>query len=317
MTGPQPTTGDLYEALSRRLHLEWLEGDRDRPIRYAPDESPETSSLIGHLNFIHTHRIQVIGHSEYAYLDQLSDSARRETLDRLFTDSTDVILLANGLPADEALRGRARETGISLWRSDLSSHNLISHIEYHYTQHYSPSITLHGVFLEVIGMGVLITGEAAMGKSELALELISRGHRLIADDTPEFARVAPDILSGRCPPMLQDLLEVRGLGILDIRAMFGDTAIKFSKYLRLIVHLRRMSEHELAGLDRLKGSQRMRNILGVEIPEITLPVAPGRNLAVLVETAARNHILLQRGHDAAAKLIERQQRRLAHDWHAP
>ena len=167
---------------------------------------------------------------------------------------------------------------------------------------------LHGVFLEVLGMGVLLTGDPAVGKSELALDLIARGNRLIADDATEFTRIAPEVISGACPPLLSEFLEVRGLGILNIRAMFGDSAIKQSKYLRLIVHLKRMTDAELSTMERLSPMQDVRDVLGVLIPQVTIPVAPGRNLGILVEAAVRNHMLKLKGYDANDVFIERQQR---------
>jgi len=162
--------------------------------------------------------------------------------------------------------------------------------------------------MEVMGTGVLITGESSIGKSELALELLTRGHRLIADDAPEFTRIAPDTLNGTCPDMLRDFLEVRGLGILDVRAMFGASAIKENRNLRLIIVLQDIEE--AVKIDRLHGSRRLRTIQGVDVPEVTLPVGPGRNLAVLLEAAVRNHILIANGYDASDAFIERQKRRL-------
>jgi len=159
----------------------------------------------------------------------------------------------------------------------------------------------------VLGMGVLLTGDPAVGKSELALDLITRGSRLVADDAPEFTRIAPDIVSGTCPPLLREFLEVRGLGILNIRAMFGDSSIKRQKYLRLIVHLKRMSADQISSMDRLSGTHANLDVLGVSIPHVTVPVAPGRNLSVLVESAVRNHLLRLKGYDATEVLIERQQ----------
>lgn len=167
-------------------------------------------------------------------------------------------------------------------------------------------MVVHGVFLEVHGMGVLLTGESGVGKSELALELLTRGHRLIADDAAEFSRVGPDIVRGRCPEALRDFLEVRGLGILNVRAMYGDSAIKLSKDLRLVIHLQRLASQDLQQLDRLQGIYRTHSILDIEVPEVTLPVAPGRNLAVLVEAAVRDHILLRKGYNASEALIKRQ-----------
>ena len=161
--------------------------------------------------------------------------------------------------------------------------------------------------MEVLGTGVLITGESSVGKSELALALISRGHRLIADDAPEFTRTGPDILDGRSPGVLKDFMEVRGLGVLNIRDMYGDNALKPNKYLRLIVHLKRLNEKEYAQLDRLQGERKTRSILGIDIPQILIPVAPGRNIEVLVEAAVRNHILNFYGNNSVQKFIELQQ----------
>jgi len=160
----------------------------------------------------------------------------------------------------------------------------------------------------VLGMGVLITGDAGVGKSELALALISRGHRLVADDAPEFAQVAPDILSGACPVLLRDFLEVRGLGILNVRAMFGDSAVRRKKDLHLIIHLKKMGDADLIRMDRLAGTQTLFPIQGVGVPHLTLPVTPGRNLAILVEAAVRHYTLRLRGYDAGTDFTERQAR---------
>jgi len=152
-----------------------------------------------------------------------------------------------------------------------------------------------------------ITGQAGAGKSELALELISRGHRLVADDAPEFTQIAPDVLDGTCPEMLQDMLEVRGLGVLHVRQMFGDTAVKKNKYLRLIVHLTKplLEPPASSGLERLTGDSGVRPVLDLDVPMITLPVIAGRNLAVLAEAATRVHILRAKGVDPAAAFMAR------------
>ena len=172
-------------------------------------------------------------------------------------------------------------------------------------------MTLHGVFMDVLGMGVLIMGDSGTGKSELALELVSLGHRLIADDAPEFSRIASETISGSCPFGMNAFLEVRGLGILNVQALFGDSAIKKDKYLRLIVHLEQMTPERLRKIDRLQGDYRLRNVLGVDIPEIWLPVAPGRNLAVLLECAVRNHSLKIQGYNAADDFCEQQRQAMA------
>jgi HPr kinase/phosphorylase len=167
-------------------------------------------------------------------------------------------------------------------------------------------VTLHGVMLDVLEVGVLITGDSSIGKSELALELVSRGHGLVADDVVELQQIAPDTIQSRCPPMLRDFLEVRGLGVLNIRSIFGETAVRPRKALRLIVQLEPF-EQGLEPKDRLATRAGTQDILGVEIPSVTLAVAPGRNLAVLVEAAVRNHILITRGINSTEDFIRRQE----------
>ena len=306
------TTTTLFDALQSKLLLEWAagEGGHGRGIRYQPDDERSRVSLVGHLNFIHPHHIQVLGEAELNYLDGLRTNSRKDTIKQLFADTTDLVVLCEDQPLPDDLRAPADAAGIPVWRSPVPSQELITQIQYYHGGLYAQRATLHGVFMEVMGIGVLITGDPSIGKSELALELVSRGHRLIADDIPEFARIAPDLLAGSCPELLRDFLEVRGLGILNIRALFGDSAIKQSKYLRLIIHLQKMSEEGIRGIDRLRGNRRAREALGVEIPEVTLPVAPGRNLAVLVEAAARTHILAMKGYDASQVFIERQQKQI-------
>lgn len=169
----------------------------------------------------------------------------------------------------------------------------------------SKTVSLHGVFLEVLGIGALLTGTSGIGKSELALGLINRGHCLIADDAVDIKR-KQDTLVGHCPPLLQDFLEVRGLGILNIRAMFGDSAIKQHKRLQLIVNLFSVSPEDVIHIDRLHGMHEVRSILDVAIPEVSLPVAPGRNMSVLIEAAVRNHVLKEQGYYASELFQERQ-----------
>ena len=207
--------------------------------------------------------------------------------------------MANIRPADSA--------GLPLLASPLASPKVIDHLQHYLTRALAVRSSLHGVYMEVMGMGVFITGEAGIGKSELALELLSRNHRLIADDSVEFSRTAPTVLLGRCPRMLCDFLEVRGLGILNVRAMFGETAVRQEKTLRLIVRLEQLQPQQMARIDRLQAEQKTRNILDVDIPEVVLYVAPGRNLAVLVEAATRSHILRLRGINPLDELMRRQQ----------
>jgi HPr kinase/phosphorylase len=299
----------LFVALEDKLGLSWIYGKqhKHRLIHSSKDESTDIS-LVGQMNLINPHRIQVLGSKEFKYLDSLKKNSRKDAITQLFSGSSKLIIIARhqGTPMD--LVEAAEATHIPLLGSRLGSQEIIQQIQYYLTGFFARKITLHGVFMEVMGTGVLITGDSSIGKSELALELLTRGHRLIADDATEFSTTAPDTLNGTCPEMLQDFLEVRGLGILNVRAMFGASAIKQNRNLRLIVHLQDMGD--AARMDRLHGSRQIRKIQDVEIPEITLPVGPGRNLAVLLEAAVRNYILYSKGYDASEAFIERQKLRL-------
>jgi HPr kinase/phosphorylase len=167
-------------------------------------------------------------------------------------------------------------------------------------------VTLHGVFLEILGLGVLLKGTSGVGKSELALVLINRGFKLIADDAVDFVLHSDGNVLGHCHPILQDFLEVRGLGPLNIRAMFGDSAIKNSHALNLIVNIRQLTENELVNMDRVHGMYVEREMFHLKIPEVTIPVSPGRNLAYLVEGAVRNQLLRLAGYNASEELCKRQ-----------
>jgi HPr kinase/phosphorylase len=299
----------LHKALQEKLGLTWITGEQhsDSPLHSSKDDSPEIS-LVGHLNFIIQHRVQIIGKRELEYLDSLKKNSRKDAISQLFSRQSTLVVMANKLPAPDDLQAMATNTRTPLLSSSLPSQETIENLQHYLTNYFAEKITLHGVFMEVMGTGVLITGDPSIGKSELALELITRGHRLIADDATEFSRVAPDTLLGSCPEMLRDFLEVRGLGILNIRAMFGASAIKQHRNLRLIIVLQQLEN--ATQVDRLHGSKQMRKIQEVDIPEITLPVGPGRNLAVLLEAAVRNHILNTKGYDASQAFIDRQKRRL-------
>ncbi len=299
---------DLYDALHERLKLVWLAGRAGAETPLLAESTDASSGIIaGPLNYIHPNRVQVIGPAEESYLDSLRSANRQQALRQLFAEQPALIVLVDDIAGPEELVGMADEASIALMRSPLPDNQVLDNLQYYASLFLSEKTTLHGVFPEVLGMGVLLTGDPAVGKSELALDLITRGSRLVADDAPEFTRIAPDIISGTCPPLLREFLEVRGLGILNIRAMFGDSSIKRTKYLRLIVHLKRMSAEQISGMDRLSGAHANRDVLGVSTPQVTVPVAPGRNLAVLVESAVRNHLLRLKGYDATEVLIERQQ----------
>jgi HPr kinase/phosphorylase len=299
----------LYRAMQEKLGLVWLSGEqyKEQAVHTSDDDSAEIS-LVGRLNLISQHRVQVLGRKELEYLDTLRKNSRKDTISQLFSGQTTLVIISRGMAPPADLETAASTSKTPVISSELSGQDVIANLQHYLTNYFADKITLHGVFMEVLGTGVLITGDSSIGKSELALELLTRGHRLIADDATEFSRVSPDTLLGSCPEMLRDFLEVRGLGILNVRAMFGASAIKQHRNLRLIVVLQDIEE--ASKMDRLHGSKRLRNIQDVDIPEITLPVGPGRNLAVLLEVAVRNYILSSKGYDASQAFIERQKRRL-------
>jgi HPr kinase/phosphorylase len=299
---------ELFDQLHERLALRWLtSGQRggERTLERG-EQLTRRPSLAGYLNVIHPNKVQIIGAAELAWLDTLDARQRWETLEKImgFDPMALVISQNQGCPQD--LRSIAEETNTALWVSSRRGYELLNLLQYHMALALAPRISLHGVFMEIFSIGVLVTGESGVGKSELALELISRGHRLVADDAPEFTQIAPDVLDGTCPEMLQDMLEVRGLGVMNIRQMFGDTAVKRNKYLRLIVQLVKAADGGGDPMSRLTGeSPAPARVLDLEVPVFQLPVAAGRNLAVLTEAAVRLHMLRVKGLDPAAAFLAR------------
>lgn len=304
------TVRTIYEQLAAVLALHWpqpylgadtiLEGDEDRP------QIP----TVGLLNFIHPPRVQIIGAAEADYLTTASADQRSHIFERIATGDTVLAVMADGVQPDRAMRTALDSAGIAVFETGEPTHRVSYHLRHYLGRALAQRITVHGVFLEILSLGVLLTGDPAIGKSELALELIARGHRLVADDAPEFALLGPGDLNGGCPPVLQDFLEVRGLGVLNIREMFGEAGIKRRKQLGLIIRLVRPEDPGPPEIDRLSGSRQHRSILDTALPEVTLPIAPGRNLAVLVEAACRDQLLRLQGYSSDADLVNRQQARL-------
>lgn len=293
--------------LSSQIDFDWVAGQEDPNLPLHEINTSQHATLVGHLNVVHKNLIQVIGKTECEYLQGLEDNFRSNMLNEIFTGRPVAIIMADGIPVPDMLIDYANNSHTPLLSCKTESNEVIDIARFYLHNVISEKEVIHGVFMEVLGTGVLISGKSSVGKSELALALIARGHRLIADDAPEFTRIGPDILDGRSPSVLKDFMEVRGIGVLNIRDMYGDNALKLNKYLRLIVHLKRLMADEYAQLDRLQGERTTRTILGIEIPQILIPVAPGRNIEVLVEAAVRNHILRISGNDACEKFIELQQ----------
>ena len=305
----QVTVAKLFAENQGRLGLTWLAGGQGgSKVLTGEAALKPTVGQVGHMNFIHPFRIQILGAAEIAYLGSLSADELRAVVDALFTIDLAVIVVANGEPVPPYLAEQCNQHHLALFTSPQPSPHVVDVIRLYLMRVLAESTTLHGVFLDVLEMGVLITGASAIGKSELALELISRGNGLVADDIVELYRISPDTLEGRCPGVLRDFLEVRGIGILNIRTIFGETAVRPRKLLKLMVHLEDHSHEAFSELDRLQVNATFQEILGVPIRKVTIPVAAGRNLAVLVEAAVRNFVLNQRGIDSTKEFIERQQK---------
>ncbi|MEJ2632948.1 MAG: HPr(Ser) kinase/phosphatase [Acidihalobacter sp.] len=295
----------LFETLCDKLQLEWTAGRKGAQRALSSARCPwGGATLVSHLDLITTSAVQVIGPAEMEYLTELPPAERAEAIRHLF-QATVVVLLADGLTAGQTLRAAADSRNVPLFTTPLAEQELLSQLRYYLSEALAERITMHGVFMEVLGIGVLLAGDSNVGKSELALELVTRGHRLVADDAPELARITPNTLQAHSPAVLQDMLEVRGLGVLNIRAMYGDNAIKDRKNLQLIIDLRH-AEPAATETTRLQGVLAERELLGVTVPVTVINVAPSRDLAVLVEAAVRKHQLRDSGYDAAEDLAQRQ-----------
>jgi HPr kinase/phosphorylase len=300
----------IFEDKQERLGLTWV-GGASGADRVLDSEAVNASQrgLIGHMNVIHPNWVQVLSNTELEYLHALSPADLAATLSKLEEAEPLCLIVAGETEIPKGLLDFANRTHTPLFRSPMGSVQLLWMLRHYITKALAEDTTRHGVFLDVLGVGVMITGDSGVGKSELALELITRGSGLVADDITELYRISPETLEGRCPDLLRDFLEVRGLGMLNIRTMFGETAVRRKKSLKLIVHLYRPPFDDLSKLERLPASGR-EEILGIKISKVELPVMAGRNLAVLVEAAARNFVLQMRGINTMEEFIERHDRHM-------
>ncbi len=290
-----------------RLDIEWVAGRDGGGRALSRDTTTQADvGLVGHMNFIHPFRIQLIGPAEISYLATLSLDEQQASFARLLVDELGAVFICGVGAPPLYMVDQCNALHVPLLQCPHPSPHVVDVLRLYLSRMLAANATLHGVFLDVLEMGVLITGASAIGKSELALELISRGHGLIADDIVEVYKMSPELIEGRCPDVLKDFLEVRGIGILNIRTTFGETAVRPRKSLKLIVHLEDHTDEQFKRLDRMNVNATYQEILGVKIRKVAIPVAAGRNLAVLVETAVRNFVLNLRGIDSTREFIERQ-----------
>lgn len=308
---PNLTIRQLYDNNGETLKLEWVAGHKGGD-RLMSANAASAADQVGHLNLIHPGRIHVFGRQEVAYYNRLSPESRAYQIHELVDGNPPAIVVARGLEVPPDLLSICDDNDIPVFSTPLPAAEVIDFLRVFLSKKLAQRILMHGVFMDVLGMGVLITGESGLGKSELGLELISRNHGLVADDAVEFSRIAPSVIEGRSPPLLQNMLEVRGLGLLDIRAIFGEAAMRRRMRLRLIVHLQRFQGFD-QNEDRLQMPNLTETVLGLPIRKVTIPVAAGRNIAVLVEAAVRNAILQLRGINTLEDFIERQRKAMTND----
>ncbi len=298
----------LFEDHRGKLKWQWIAGLGASERRFdevAVRAARSGADLVGYLNYIHPYRVQILGEREVAYLIRGSEEDCTRRISRIVTLEPPVLVLADGQTAPEALLRVCERAQIPMFATPESSAFVIDVLRAYLSKHFADRTTMHGVFMDILGLGVLITGESGLGKSELGLELISRGNGLVADDAVDLFRINQTTIEARCPELLQNLLEVRGIGLLDIRAIFGETAVRRKMRLKLIVHLVRRENFE-RDYERIPSEPLMQDVLGIPVLKVVIQVVAGRNIAVLVEAAVRNTILQMRGIDTYQDFMQRQ-----------
>jgi HPr kinase/phosphorylase len=299
----------LFEKHRAALHWEWVAGHAHPERRFdeaAVRDARSAADLIGYLNYIHPYRVQIVGRREVAYLSEASEEVIERRISRIVTLEPPMIIVADNQVPPSRLVAMCDRAEIPLFVTVESAGHVIDVVRAYLGQLFAERTTRHGVFMDILGLGVLLTGESGLGKSELGLELISRGHGLVADDAVDLYRISQTALEGRCPALLLNLLEVRGIGLLDIKAIFGETAVRRKMRLNLLVQLVRKDTMERE-FERLPYEPLFEDILGVPVRKAVIAVDAGRNLAVLVEAAVRNTVLQLRGIDTYGEFVRRHQ----------
>ena len=278
------------------------EGYRDIRVEAADINRPGLP-LAGFYEYFSNTRIQLIGRIETTYLKSFSVEERRESFDKLFSMKIPAVIIAQGIePYPECIE-MAEKHGIPVLSTVHDTAEILASLISYLKVQLAPRTTLHGVLVEVYGEGVLILGDSGIGKSETAIELVKRGHRLIADDAVEIKRVSSRSLVGTAPDNIRYFIELRGIGVVDVRRLFGMGAVKVTENINLVIQMETWNEQKV--YDRLGLTNEQMDILGIKVPSITIPVKPGRNLAMIIEVAAMNHRNRKMGFNAAEELTER------------
>ena len=305
----------LFEEFRAPLRWEWIAGHAHPERRFdeaAVQSARSSADLVGYLNYIHPYRVQIVGRREVAYLSDVSAEDQERRIQRIVTLEPPMVIVADAQAPPDRLVAMCDRADIPLFVTQEYAGHVIDVVRGYLGNLFAERTTRHGVFMDILGLGVLITGESGLGKSELGLELISRGHGLVADDAVDVYRVSQTALEGRCPELLMNLLEVRGIGLLDIKAIFGETAVRRKMRLKLIVHLVRKETMERE-FERLPYEPLFEGILDTPVRKVVIAVDAGRNLAVLVEAAVRNSILQLRGIDTYKEFVERHEKAMRRD----
>lgn len=305
----------LFEAFRIYLKWQWLVGLSASERHFdevAVHAARSSADLVGYLNYIHPYRLQVLGEREIAYLTNGTEEDCARRVSRIVTLEPPLLVLGDGQIPPPSLLSLCERAQIPVFATNESAAFVIDVLRAYLAKHFSDRTTMHGVFMDILGLGVMITGESGLGKSELGLELISRGNGLVADDAVDLFRINQTTIEGRCPDLLQNLLEVRGIGLLDIRAIFGETAVRRRMRLKLIVHLVRLETFE-RDYERMPSVPLTQDVIGIPVRKVVIQVVAGRNIAVLVEAAVRNTILQLRGIDTYEDFAMRQRRAMEFD----
>ncbi len=264
--------------------------------------------IVGYFDYFDPNRIQVMGKVELTYLEQFPKDKRKALLEPLFSKGIPCLVITRGMQVSPEMTELAEEYDVTLLRTEETTSAFISALISYLNVQIAPRKTRHGVLVEVYGEGILILGESGVGKSENAIELLKRGHRLVADDAVEIKRVSSKTLVGSAPSIIKHFVELRGIGIIDVKEIFGMGAVKDTESINMIIHL----EHWVEGkqYDRLGMIDEYTNIMGINVPSLTVPVRPGRNLAIIIEVAAMNNRQKRMGYNAAVELNNRLMREM-------
>ena len=292
------------------LRLELLGGEAglDRRVVSSRIQKPGLA-LSGFTEHIHKDRLQVFGNTELSYLATLKPDEQRDRLRSLFSLPISCLVVTKNLPVSEMMRREANDAKVPLLRSSHLSSTFIDNVERFLQEALTATSSVHGVLIDVIGVGVLILGKSGIGKSELALDLVTRGHRLVADDIVDLKKRQGGSVYGSGSEIIKHHMEIRGIGIINIKDLFGVSAVRDRKKVEMVVELAEWDDK--VEYDRLGVEEQMYSILDIEVPLLIVPVRPGRNLTTIVEVAARNHLLKLQGHHSAREFQERLSRQIA------